>query len=225
MANSKNNISTGDVFFSEKYGFFRVLTYINCNSVYIEFVSTGYKCTVTAQQIRKSRVKDRLKPIVYGVGFVGVGSHKTANRGVNTEAYKKWIQMLRRCYCNPRSVKNKAYIGCVVCDDWHNFQNFADWFYINYPCDGKAYDLDKDLNGTRQKIYSPDSCSFIGGEENSILARVGNLSTEYAIEKSGVVYKFSNMNQMAKSIGGNCGGLSRLLSGEYKQYKGYVKHG
>lgn len=74
--------------------------------------------------------------------------------------------MLRRCYDKEFQLKNKSYQGCTVCEEWHNFQNFAEWFYQNY-FDGAC--LDKDLLCCGNKTYSPDKCCLITRSLNSFL--------------------------------------------------------
>lgn len=204
---------------------FYITKYLSFKNIHIKFVETGFECKATKQQILNGSVKDKISPSVYGVGFVGDGEHKTSKGGKNTEAYKKWIQMLRRCYSKSHSRKNNSYKNCSVCEEWHNFQRFADWFYKNYPNDGVSYDIDKDLLSSGVKKYSPETCSFLTSEENSILAKTGSVNNRYKISKNGVIYEFSNMNKTAKELGIDCGNLSRLLSGKLKSYKGFVKIG
>ena len=41
---------------------------------------------------------------------------------------------------------NKNYLDVTVCEEWHNFQNFAKWFYENYyEISGEKMRLDKDI--------------------------------------------------------------------------------
>lgn len=41
-----------------------------------------------------------------------------------TPAYRCWYAMLYRCY----SGKKPEYVGCTVCEEWLDFDNFRPWF-------------------------------------------------------------------------------------------------
>ena len=113
----------------------------------------------------------RLIPNVYNKGFLGIGVF-----GYKHNAYKIWIQMLRRCYSNKLQLIHNTYIGCSVDERWFNFQNFAEWYEKNY-IDG--YHLDKDILIKGNKIYGPDTCCFVPSEINVLFTksnkRRGNL--------------------------------------------------
>lgn len=40
--------------------------------------------------------------------------------------YRKWKNMLERCYYPKELVKHPTYQGCVVCDEWIYFSNFKE---------------------------------------------------------------------------------------------------
>ena len=69
------------------------------------------------------------------------------------------------CYDENELKKEPSYIGCKVCEEWLNFQNFARWIYDNkYECDD--LELDKDLLIKGNKIYSPNTCCLLPHEIN-----------------------------------------------------------
>lgn len=96
----------------------------------------------------------------------GNGKHKAREAGKITTAYNTWNNMLIRCYDEKYQQKKPTYIGSVACEEWHNFQNFAEWFYYNYPNDGKKYCLDKDFKVIGNSLYSPETCMFIPNNIN-----------------------------------------------------------
>lgn len=51
-------------------------------------------------------------------GFSGYGRHRPTERNYPTPAYRAWTAML---------AKRSIYYG--VCDEWMNFQVFAEWYY------------------------------------------------------------------------------------------------
>lgn len=110
-------------------------------------------------------MKDKFKPSVCGVGFIGDGVHKVHINGKISKAYSVWSHMLARCYSDLYQKSKPAYKGCAVCPEWHDFQVFGDWFALNYV-DG--YHLDKDILKQGNRIYSPDACIFVSHQINSL---------------------------------------------------------
>ena len=60
------------------------------------------------------------------------GKYKAKIGNKFTLAYKYWCSMMERGYSYDFKNKHKNYINVYVCEEWHNFQNFAEWFYKNY---------------------------------------------------------------------------------------------
>lgn len=106
--------------------------------------------------------------LVSGVGSIGVGRHKSGSNGKHTDAYEKWQTMLLRCYNQNQIKRRPSYAGCFVCDEWLNFQNFAEWL-LNNPFYGRGYQIDKDLLLDGNKVYEPSKCCLIPREINSML--------------------------------------------------------
>lgn len=205
--------------YTKSCGAAEVVRVIDKSKAVVRFVATGYECEVFRSNIRTGEIKDPTMPVVAGVGFMGVGKHKAKIKGVMTRSYTKWAGMMYRCY-GDHSGKNKCYEGVTVCNDWHNYQVFADWFNCNYPDDGKEYHLDKDINGGDAKIYSPESCSFVSAGEN----------IEYSSAKNWVFmspegFKFSiyNLKKFCKENGLLECKMSMVSSGARKSHKGWSK--
>jgi hypothetical protein len=78
--------------------------------------------------------------------------------------YKRWKNMLERCYLPIYQKKNPAYIGCTVCDEWLWFSKFRSWMEKQ---DWKDKELDKDILFIGNKIYSPETCVFLHEKVNS----------------------------------------------------------
>ena len=77
--------------------------------------------------------------------------------------YSKWVSMFQRCYSESQRPKNKGYINTIVCEEWKQFSNFKAWMEQQ---DWEDKELDKDLFGGNQDIYSPDTCYFIDKKVN-----------------------------------------------------------
>ena len=108
---------------------------------------------------------------VYGVGELGIGKYSSRINAIKTKEYSVWDAMLQRCYDKKLHKRYPSYEQCIVCEDWLNFQNFAEWFVNNYI---KDYQLDKDLLVKENKLYSPETCCFVPQEVNLSLIKPMN---------------------------------------------------
>lgn len=147
----------------------KVISYTNSKNVLIEFQDEHKHQTVTSTtHIRSGSVRNPYQPSVYGIGYIGVGNHIASVGTKGTNEYELWRRMLGRCYDDGVHERQPTYKGCSVCDEWHNFQNFADWLIgQNYYKEG--YELDKDLVIKGNKVYSPNTCRFVPKKINVIL--------------------------------------------------------
>lgn len=103
-----------------------IIEYTNANHITVSFES-GYTTVTSAGAIRSGGVKDKCNPTIFGVGYVGDGKHKPYyNSRTQSPAYTVWTGILERCYGPHQERDNPAYVGCIVDDEWHNFQTFAD---------------------------------------------------------------------------------------------------
>lgn len=176
--------------FSNKYGEYKILELLPYKKAKIRFSETGYECIATINNIIHKRVKDAFKPISHGVGFIG--SQRVY--GVNmkrTIAYQTWDNMISRCYDKRLHSKHQTYKHCAVCNEWHNFTIFKEWFDKNYV-DGWC--IDKDILIKSNKLYSPQSCCFVPNEINVLFTKRQNCRGELPI---GVQYSESKKRYKA----------------------------
>lgn len=123
----------GTIHETKSFGKLVITKYVNAKEVWFKFLDTGYESYTRTWLIRVGSVKDKTKRTVAGVGYLGVGSHKAyINSRVPSMAYSVWNGMLNRCYNEVNQLSHPTYIGCTVCDEWHNFQIFAEWYYGNH---------------------------------------------------------------------------------------------
>jgi len=120
--------------------------------------------------------------LVHGVGYHPAHNRKDISEYIsnNDSEYATWIQMLRRCYSDAYKSKNPSYVGCSVCKEWHNFQNFAEWCK-NHEFHGMGYHLDKDILFKGNKLYSPETCCFVPREINNLFNSRASARGEYPI--------------------------------------------
>ena len=122
----------------------------------------------------------KMNNLVSGVGCIGVGPYKSGSNGKHTDAYEKWQTMLLRCYNENQIKRRPSYADCVVCSEWLNFQNFAEWLLSN-PYYGKGYQIDKDLLFDGNKVYEPSKCCLIPKEINAMLTDKKNKVSDMPI--------------------------------------------
>lgn len=164
----KQSVHVGDEFTIKCGQTATVIDYKGSHDVLVRF-DNGYEKRVAAGNLRSGRIKTPFSPSVYGVGYLGIGKHSVWVDGKITRVYYIWNSMMERCY-SPKSVeRHPTYIDCSVCEEWHNFQVFADWYYQQPNSEDRGFDLDKDLRVLGNKIYSPKTCSFVPHEVNSVL--------------------------------------------------------
>lgn len=124
---------------------------------------------------KKGKIKCPYEPRTYGIGYLGEGKYKASENGKDTRVYKTWRNMLQRCYDKKYHKKYPTYIGCEVCNEWLNFQNFAEWDKDNYYIiEGEQMHLDKDILIKHNKIYSPDTCIFVPERINILFTKCDN---------------------------------------------------
>ncbi|WP_288773802.1 hypothetical protein [uncultured Psychrobacter sp.] len=97
---------------------------------------------------------------IEGIGFDSGGEHAAYVGGLKTKAYAAWCGMLSRCY---GAKSYKAVDNCEVHEEWHDFQNFAEWFNNN-PFSDKGYYLNKSLLVPKSTIYSKETVCLLPPE-------------------------------------------------------------
>jgi hypothetical protein len=130
-------------------------------------------------------MKDLYNKTVYGIGYIGEGNYKITINKQRTNISNTWKNMLQRCYKGLKT--HPSYIGVTVCDEWHNFQNFAEWFQQNHI---KGFVLDKDILIKGNKIYSTKTCCFVPEEINYLFLKCNKKRGVYPIGVSLVHKKF-----------------------------------
>jgi hypothetical protein len=156
-----------EIYDSNNCGKFRISSYKNARNVNVVFLGFSDEIKTTSYQIKTGEVRNPMYPSLYGTGFIGIGIHKTKYNGKHTACYRAWNHMIERCYSDSfhshRRYKKRM---VTVCDDWLNFQNFADWYFDHY-IDG--YEIDKDILNQDSKIYSPSTCIFVPQSINKLI--------------------------------------------------------
>ena len=119
--------------------------------------------------------------------------------------YRRWVEMIRRCYSETSLTKNPTYIGCSVCEEWLTFSNFKSWMETQ---DWEGKQLDKDLLVYKNKVYSPNTCCFIPTKINTFLISPNKHSGSYML---GVYFSHSRGMYVAQCRTGD--GKNKNLGG------------
>lgn len=114
---------------------------------------------------RRTLGKGETKHQFYNSG----GKHITRFDGIKLKVCALWENLRVRCELLPERDESRfgKYSDVRVCDEWLDYQNFAEWAY-NVDYFERGWQLDKDLL-SNENIYSPDTCVFLPVEVNNIL--------------------------------------------------------
>jgi hypothetical protein len=207
-----------------------IVEYINAKNIIVKF-DNDIKVKATYQQFKNGEIRNPYDKTMHGIGYIGVGKHKCSNELKKTNIkYETWKGMFTRCYSIKYQTKKPTYKNCIVCDEWHNFQNFGEWYDKNYyEVDEEKMDLDKDILVKGNKIYSSETCVFVPHSINALFIKSNALRGKYPIgvswdKKSGKLRAQCSIYPKGKV----CIGWSDSIEGAftlYKKYKEeYIKH-
>ena len=164
----KPSVKIGDIFINRQNCKMVVVDYTDSKNVLIEFDDNyKYRMVTRVAHLKRGHVKNPFYPLIFGIGFIGAGTYKEIKNGIRTIEYNVWSNMMERCYDQKYHARHPTYEDCTVCNEWHNFQNFAEW-YTSQEYYGKGYHLDKDLLIDGNKVYSPSTCVLAPHEINTL---------------------------------------------------------
>lgn len=157
---------------------FEVIKQINGNNIIIEFTNPKCIINITIYSLRcsiagKSTINNPMIPSVEGVGYLGIGNHKSGN-----SVYARWSSTLSTSvnqfsYYNYHNLKNG------VCEKWKNYQNFAEWHENNNKC-GKYIFTIFNTHNDYFRYSSPKTTVFVDERIVKILSMPPkNSSTGY----------------------------------------------
>lgn len=147
-----------------------VVKYVRAKEVYVQF-ECGRLGMFDYGNLKKGAFENPWHPTIAGVGYFGFGEYKKASTKVDRNAYRRWTNMIKRCYDERELKKRPSYEKVTVCEEWHNFQNFAKWYEDNYyEVEDEQMDLDKDILLKGNTVYSPETCCFVPHNINILMA-------------------------------------------------------
>lgn len=187
----------------------KVVEYNLGKDIWVEF-ETGNRVNTNWDHFIKGTVYNPYDKTVYKIGYAGEGRFKPSENRKNTPQYVTWHGMMKRCYSDKYLGKYPTYTGCSVCEEWLNFQNFAQWYEENYyQIDNEIMELDKDILIKNNKFYSPETCIFTPRKINGLFAKSTAIRGDLPIG----VYYVDEIKPYRAFI--KCGGNSKNIGGFY----------
>ena len=118
------------------------------NRQYKEFTSGTVKCPYERR--------------IHGVGYLGEGDYLTHDKKDNLMEYQIWYAMLGKCY-NEEYWDYKYYgaLGFTVCEEWHCYQNFAEWYHTVYKNKKTKTTAMTHKLLNNEKVLSPQNCIIV----------------------------------------------------------------
>ena len=177
---SKIELNVGDVFITNEGCEATVIKIVNRKEVYITFKECELPIRTRLGELKSGSIKNPYLRTKYGIGYLGQGEYKARDGSKKKGAYVCWVNMLRRCYDKKFQWKNPTYEDCTVCEEWHNYQNFAKWFEDNYyEIEGERMEIEKDILIRGNKVYSPETCVFAPTKINCLIIGCNSARGDY----------------------------------------------
>lgn len=157
-----------------KYGtLMKIIEYKDANHMKIEFQDENKVIKSTKyEHFSLGNVDNPYDKTVFDMAFTGVGNHRISENGRALKKYSHWAHMVRRCAGRLTPKNRQYYKDCTLSEDWLNYQNFCDWYDINYyEIDGAVMCLDKDIIKKGNKKYSAETCVFVPSYINVLFTK------------------------------------------------------
>jgi len=209
----------------------KIIRFYLSNDMTIEFQDEHkVKVETTYCNFNRGSIKNPYDKSVFKAGYYGVGKYVAKQNYALTTAYVSWKHILERCYDEPQKHKHLAYYGITtVCEEWLNYQNYAEWYYKNYyEIDNKRMHIDKDILVKYNKIYSPETCIFVPQRINMLFVEKPNkwnLPNGISMSKSGKyitgyntkhIGNFNTLEEAIFSYDNEKRPIIRAIADEYK---------
>jgi hypothetical protein len=160
----------GEIHINKQGCRFEIVECLNSKKLTLKFLDK-YEYTLYNRNytdVLKGEVKNPYYPSVYNVGYLGVGKYSNKS---HPKIYERWKKMIHRCYDEKSLTSTPCYRGVTVCEEWHNFQNFEEWYEENFKPYMQDWQLDKDILQNGTKVYNPETCCFIPQDANKFLVK------------------------------------------------------
>ena len=233
---SRNKIDrTGETNISNEGCTMKIVEYNNANNIIVEFEDEHkYRFHTSYKHFKNGQCKNLFYPSVYGHGYLGIDKESNVpkvselknDKRVQTWEYRKWQNMLQRCFDNKLKEKEPTYKNVTCCDRWLCFANFLEDLEAlkkeyNWS-ENETLNLNKDILHKGNNIYSLENCVLVPNWINMLFVKCDTKRGVYPI---GVTYNKQRKKYQAQcNINGKQIGLGYYNTIEeafnaYKQAK------
>jgi len=175
------NKKIGEISYNTNGTAMEILEFRKWDDITIKF-SDGSITKTSYGNFKNGCVRSLYDKTVCGLGYTGEGIYNGSENGVRTKRYVAWGTMLKRCYSEVLHGRQPSYIGCSVCEEWHNYQTFSKWYCENiYQVNDEIMQLDKDILHKGNKVYSPENCVFVPQRINLLFLKREASRGEYPL--------------------------------------------
>lgn len=177
----------------------KIIRYGGYTDIDVEFLDDFHyiKRHNNYSNFKLGQIKNPYDKSLFGVGYIGDGKWMVKDKNGNySRVYMCWMHMIERCYYEKNKDLYPAYFSIsTVCEEWHNFQTFADWYSEReYKVDERLH-LDKDIKCAGNTIYAPDKCLLVPQRLNMMFMNKPNkrgLPNGIVQYKSGYLAKYNH---------------------------------
>jgi hypothetical protein len=156
-----------------------------------------------------------------------MGRPKKEDSEVRRNLSKRWYNLMARCN-NPEHPRYSQYggAGVTVCDRWLERENFIQdavqlpGYERNSLLSGQLH-LDKDIESSGKKLYSPETCVFTDIATNN-KHKPNQMNAFKAISPDGVEHIVTNQSEFAKEQNLRQSTISDCLVGRVKRHRGWT---
>jgi hypothetical protein len=140
-------------------------------------------------------------------------------RNSSSEAYRRWLNMMERCYnINAPNYKWYGAKGVTVEEYFHDYQKFAEWYEANKIA---GCQMDKDILckklGIEPSIYARHTITFIPASDN-LKQQAHNWTF---LSPKGEVTEIYNLEEFCRNNGLDSGAMNKVAKGTRKSHKGW----
>ena len=156
----------GDTNYNHQNCLMKIVDYIDCNTVIVEFQDEYlYRTKTRYERFISGCVKNPFAPTVCSVGIVGNKYPIHDDNKKIIREYNVWSAMIKRCFDENPKGKLLRYKDVACCAEWKLFWNFYEWLHeqenFDYWLSHKDAQIDKDILSKGNKIYSPETCLLV----------------------------------------------------------------
>jgi hypothetical protein len=177
------NDRTGDINYNKHGRKMIIEKYNSYSNIVVFFPDNNYRIHSAYGSFKNGEVSNPEDKTVLGTGYLGIGNFKSnLSKKILTPQYVTWSNMMERGYSLKKKIKFPNYKDVSVCEEWHNFQNFAKWYDENfYQIENEIMHFDKDILIKGNKIYSPETCMFVPARINTLFTKSNAVRGNYPI--------------------------------------------